>query len=59
MNVTTTSGHQGSCPTCAAYTMAMPTGRSEYCPSCLTVVTRYRNVRVVQPRGFRQDRVRA
>lgn len=52
---TTTSAAACACPTCEAYTVSMPNGRGDYCPNCLTVVTRYRNVRLVQPNGFRPE----
>ena len=44
-----------SCPSCGAYLMANPNGAGEYCPSCLTVVTRLRHVRIVRPGAYRQD----
>jgi|GEM_PF-6297700 hypothetical protein len=44
-----------SCPTCDAFTVAMPSGRGDYCPSCLTIVTQLRGVKLVQPHAFRQD----
>ena len=47
MRVTMLSGH--TCPNCDSYTVAQANGKSEQCPSCLTVVTRYRNVKLVQP----------
>lgn len=53
MRVTMLSGH--SCPTCDSFTVAQANGKSEYCPTCLTVVTRFRNVRVVQPGAFRKE----
>lgn len=52
---TTMSANTCACPTCQAYTVEMPNGRGDYCPNCLTVVTRYRNVRLVQPNGFRPE----
>jgi len=55
MNTTMTSGSTCACPTCDAYTVAMPTGAGDYCPSCLTVVTRFRNVTIVQPHAFRAE----
>lgn len=58
MNVTMMSGSPCACPTCDSFTVAMPSGRGDYCPTCLTVVTRYRNVKVVQPHAFRQDAAR-
>ncbi|MDB5101649.1 MAG: hypothetical protein JWM80_6070 [Cyanobacteria bacterium RYN_339] len=54
MNVTMMSG-SSACPTCEAYTMAHPSGRGDYCPSCYTVVTRLRGVKIVQPNAFRQE----
>ena len=53
MRVTMMSGC--TCPTCEAYTVSQPNGKSEYCPNCHTVVTRFRNVKVVQPNAFRTD----
>lgn len=52
MNATMTSGAACACPTCDAYTVKTPDGRADYCPTCLTVVTRFRGVKVVQPNGF-------
>ena len=54
MNVTTKSC---ACPTCNAYTVSMPTGHGDYCPSCLTVVKRFSTVKVIQPNTYRQDLV--
>lgn len=58
MNVTMMSGAACTCPTCAAYTVATANGRGDYCPNCHTVVTRFRNVKVVQPNGVRPDGMR-
>ena len=57
MNLTMKSGSSCACPTCAAYTVAMPSGGGDYCPSCLTVVKRFHGVKVVQPNAYRQDLV--
>ncbi|MEB3220951.1 MAG: hypothetical protein VKS61_02635 [Candidatus Sericytochromatia bacterium] len=46
------------CPTCSAYTMAMPSGQGDYCPSCFTVVRHVRGVKLVQPSGLRLDPLR-
>lgn len=53
MYATMTSASTSACPTCAAYTMSMPTGSGDYCPSCLTVVRRVRGVKIVQPGAAR------
>ena len=50
MRVTMLSGH--SCPTCEAFTVPQA-NKSEYCPNCHTVVTRFRNVKLVQPNSHR------
>lgn len=55
--MTTMSANTSACPTCSAYTVAMPKGQGDYCPTCLTVVKRFRNVRLVQPNGFRPEGV--
>ena len=48
MNATMTSGSTCACPTCDAYTVSKP-GGGDYCPSCGTVVTRVRGVKIIQP----------
>jgi hypothetical protein len=53
MRATMLTGH--TCPTCDAYTVAQANSKSDYCPSCHTVVTRFRNVKVVQPNAQRMD----
>jgi ribosomal protein L37AE/L43A len=53
MRVTMLSGH--TCPNCDSYTVAQANGKSEQCPSCLTVVTRYRNVKLVQPGTMQKE----
>jgi hypothetical protein len=53
MRVTMLSGQ--SCPTCEAFTVAHANGKSDYCPNCHTVVTRFRNVKLVQPNASRSD----
>ena len=58
MPTTMMSASSCTCPTCSAFTMAMPSGQGDYCPNCLTVVTRFRNVKVVKPNGFRPDALR-
>ena len=59
MYATMTSGSPCVCPTCAAYTVAMPGGNGDYCPGCLTVVKRFRGVKLVQPNAFRSDALHA
>lgn len=55
MKMTLMSGAFCACPTCQAYTVAMPNGQGDYCPSCLTVVTRMNSVKIVRPNAFRPD----
>jgi hypothetical protein len=55
MNTTMKSGTNCACPTCDAYTVAMPNGGGDYCPSCLTVITRFRSVKVIQHHAYRQQ----
>ena len=57
MKVTMMSGSFCACPTCSAFTMAMPDGQGDYCPSCLTVVTRVRGVKIVKPNAFRAEAI--
>ena len=54
----TKSGNTCVCPTCAAYTMAMPGGQGDYCPSCFTVVRQVRGVKLVQPNGLQSGAAR-
>jgi hypothetical protein len=42
-----------ACPTCQAYTVSLPDGHGDYCPSCLTVVTRLHSVKIVKPYALR------
>ena len=58
MYATTTSAAPCVCPTCSAYTMSMPAGGGDYCPSCLTVVKRVRGVKIVQPGAARSALIR-
>jgi len=55
MYTTMKSGSPCVCPTCAAFTVSMPAGQGDYCPGCLTVVKRFRGVKLVQPNAFRAD----
>lgn len=55
MNVTMMPGAFCACPTCQAYTMALPGGGGDYCPSCLTVITRMSSVKIVRPNAFRPE----
>jgi len=55
MPKTSTTTTSSACPTCSAYTIAMPSGHGDYCPACSTVVTRVRGVAIVRPNAFRPE----